>query len=579
MNLRIFIWLFIWLLFGIVAVYGVYKWRLSQADNIDTYNRLDLSTDPVPVTIVTAYYEFPSKHSVAEYRAWFENFSFLNPKCPLVVYSTGPALQWIRALCSKRTERTRIIDLPMEEFELYPHLPELQKQTALDPEQEVHTSLCYLIWNEKPHFVRRAIQADLFHTRYYCWMDCGIARDARLSTLMMDVFNPQALRYLENRVRDRIAFLAIDKSNLDRFRSRDTFQISRINHAPHTLDAIGGTVFFGLKSSCEWFALQHLNLFRAYLQQNRFVGKDQNIYANLVVNAPSRFELIQPFLMKTYIDPFQTNRWFYLINLFVGGDASARFTHVPIFNGRLGNNMFQMAAVYGIARRCRGLCALTPNCKYAQTLFQRFLVTQSPPAQTLHVDDSHKLDTTLFNYTKHSVTAYEGCFQHYLYVEPFYEEFRALINLPDVPEEDCMFLHLRFGDYLNEFNRPHHYIDLRRYFERCLERIPSDIPFKVFSDEPVKAEAYIQEHLARQLGHRYRMVEADEIHSLALMSQCTRGGICSNSTFSWWGARLNPHPRKQIFIPRQFYPQTSRYRYMDVSGMFHPSFTIVDPEK
>jgi hypothetical protein len=247
-----------------------------------------------------------------------------------------------------------------------------------------------------------------------------------------------------------------------------------------------------------------------------------------------------------------------------------------VFNGRLGNNIFQVAAVYGIARRHRGLCALAENAAYVKSVFRRFLTVavDTNSTETIHVHDSHALDTTLFEGGSITpMTAYNGFFQHYMYIEPFYEEFRALLALPEEAGDNSMFLHLRFGDYLSEVNRPHHYIDLRLYFKRCLKRISSDVTFKVFSDEPSKAEAYIQEHLAHQIGHRYRIVDANELQTLGHMMQCTRGGICSNSTFSWWGGRLNPHPNKQIFFPRQFYPKTSKYRHMNISGLFHPSFT------
>jgi len=46
--------------------------------------------------------------------------------------------------------------------------------------------------------------------------------------------------------------------------------------------------------------------------------------------------------------------------------------------------------------------------------------------------------------------------------------------------------------------------------------------------------------------------DPDEVINLYLMSRCKLGGICSNSTFGWWGAWLNQNPDKKVFFPSQW---------------------------
>ena len=65
----------------------------------------------------------------------------------------------------------------------------------------------------------------------------------------------------------------------------------------------------------------------------------------------------------------------------------------------------------------------------------------------------------------------------------------------------------------------------------------------VFSDDP----AWCREHL--DLAHPTTVVEGNPAHEdLRLKSLC-RHHVIANSTFSWWGAWLDPRPGKIVVAP------------------------------
>jgi len=110
-------------------------------------------------------------------------------------------------------------------------------------------------------------------------------------------------------------------------------------------------------------------------------------------------------------------------------------------------------------------------------------------------------------------------------------------------------LHIRRGDYLDpKYSALYKDICTPAYYEKAEAYIQNRYPdavFFVFSNDLAWAKQHYQ-------GQQYVVVEgADEnsgYRDLYLMSLC-KHHIMANSSFSWWGAWLNPNPQKCVVAP------------------------------
>jgi len=115
-------------------------------------------------------------------------------------------------------------------------------------------------------------------------------------------------------------------------------------------------------------------------------------------------------------------------------------------------------------------------------------------------------------------------------------------------------LHVRRGDYVHNpiaFN--HHYVCDQDYYRRCVDHIRSVIDSPrvfIFSDEPDWVKANMPLPVPTVVVSPG--AQTQEATELWLMSSC-RSHIIANSSFSWWGAWLDPRPDKLVLMPKQWF--------------------------
>ncbi len=268
-------------------------------------------------------------------------------------------------------------------------------------------------------------------------------------------------------------------------------------------------------------------------------------------------------------------------------------------SGRLGNQMFQYAALRGIAKN-RGLDWGIPapgtsgrdefGTENNYCLFETFKMTGATPEHH-HISDTKQwavwkefhFNQQLFDGCPDNVNL-DGYFQTEKWFENVEKELREDFQFHDEIYNPCkemidslgdgrkIFLHIRRGDpklpwaYVNLQNA--HPVQTWEYYERALQEFPDDIPVIVFSDviewckeqEFFKPDRFILSESTEEFDDGQRVPWTD----LCLMSLCT-DGIIANSSFSWWGAWLIDNPQKTIVAPKNWFgPQFKHYNMDDL---------------
>jgi hypothetical protein len=139
---------------------------------------------------------------------------------------------------------------------------------------------------------------------------------------------------------------------------------------------------------------------------------------------------------------------------------------------------------------------------------------------------------------------------------------------------NTFFLHVRRGDYLHPLNA-HHAVDLTEYWRTCLREMPAECTCFVVSDDM----AWCRRELVGIVGDCWKgewlwcPEGLSDVETFFWMRACGKGGICANSTFSWWAAwylRRRMGSEATIYMPRIWgYPPLPTTRNL------HPAWALV----
>jgi hypothetical protein len=120
-------------------------------------------------------------------------------------------------------------------------------------------------------------------------------------------------------------------------------------------------------------------------------------------------------------------------------------------------------------------------------------------------------------------------------------------------------LHFRIGDYMN--SQLHHPLMKDEYYVESIKKIMTltkktdwDIIYfcEAKDNLPVRQRLYKIKKCFPELSFHKASDEMLDWEQLLLMS-CSDHNIIANSTFSWWGAYLNPNPDKIVCYPSTWF--------------------------
>lgn len=258
--------------------------------------------------------------------------------------------------------------------------------------------------------------------------------------------------------------------------------------------------------------------------------------------------------------------------------------------GRIGNNLFQLAAAHSLATRHGARVVAIPNPNYilpfpdsGKTLYEYLLPYK----------DTFFRDTELMNIMPEMAIPYiEPSFSYnelpyvtkiyligYFQSEKYFDKklIREKFSISKYMRESLMekyghlickkpvSINVRRGDYLLHPN--HHPVCNIKYYLKCISLIGSDRFFLITSDDA----QWCKKNFQRENFHV--IDDISPLQSLYLQSMCC-DHIISNSTFSWWGAWLNPNKDKKVLAPKTWFGPNMAFN--DTKDLFPHDWFLVE---
>jgi len=229
------------------------------------------------------------------------------------------------------------------------------------------------------------------------------------------------------------------------------------------------------------------------------------------------------------------------------------------FLGGMCNTLFQRA--YGLALEARGYevafdkSALVPNThrEYSLDAFNTQVRFADPVEPIVYESSLLHRESMLLPTDPSTIVGYFQTEKYFSNIaDKVRENFQIVLPLSDhalgLKEEilgsNSVFMHIRRQDYvgLQHF----HGMPSKAYYERALDRIQmasGRLNIFLFTDDPEYCKANFD----------YGVVEHTTKYEDLFLMSCCKHSVIANSSFSWWGAWLNPDRERIVISPKQWF--------------------------
>ena len=276
--------------------------------------------------------------------------------------------------------------------------------------------------------------------------------------------------------------------------------------------------------------------------------------------------------------------------------------------GGLGNQMFQIAALYGVAldnnlvpvvmKTDSSPSVFHPRPVYWDTVFSRVNSVKQLPFSSHNIIRETTMQYTPLRLPHNISFMMDGYYQTAKYFEPhrdkilelfklpllkakivsnYYEEIKSNINEKNNSNKKMEYvaIHVRRGDYLKL--QHYHVVQSLNYYLNAIDKVFTDTDdvqynFVVFSDDI----PWCQENFKTKNTIFFDNVNSDlpadvlEIYLMAMMDH----HIIANSSFSWWSAWLCTNNDKKVVAPKRWFNDMNKNN--EISDIYCPGWYVME---
>lgn len=232
------------------------------------------------VTVVTCYYSVKSKHSPGYYKAWISNFfKFFTGN--IIIFTNEKTKKQLTKIINHPEEKLMYIIQELEDTEICKKYNEdfwINQYNLDNPKRHGNrTKECYIIWNSKFNFLKKAIEINPFNSKKFVWNDIGSLREK--------------LKILSYPNYEKISSDKLDIVCLKIPPEKEYF-----SNEVH----FSGSIFGGTKEIIMELCEKYYKIFEEYSSKNLFIGCDQQLISTLYIRNKENFNLVH------------SNDWFFL---------------------------------------------------------------------------------------------------------------------------------------------------------------------------------------------------------------------------------------------------------------------------